>query len=90
MSTGTVLLPAAKDVRDMLAGLVGKHVAVSPGAPVTPTPDRPVVRGGLRRPGHGGQRALRHGPGCLGLHRRRAGPAAPRRLRRTRSRRTAS
>ncbi|MGZ4507303.1 MAG: hypothetical protein ACXVX8_19090, partial [Blastococcus sp.] len=39
----TVLLPAAKDVRDMLAGLVGKPVAVSPGAPVTPTPDRPVA-----------------------------------------------
>ena len=42
MSTGTVELPAAKDVRDMLAGLVGKPVAVSPGAPVTPTADKPV------------------------------------------------
>jgi hypothetical protein len=42
VSTGTVELPAAKDVRDMLAGLVGKPVAVSPGAPVTPTPDSPV------------------------------------------------
>jgi hypothetical protein len=39
----TVLLPAAKDVRDMLAGLVGRNVVVSPGAPVTPTPDRPVA-----------------------------------------------
>ena len=39
----TVLLPAAKDVRDMLAGLVGKAVAVSPGAPVTPAPNRPVA-----------------------------------------------
>jgi hypothetical protein len=39
----TVLLPAAKDVRDMLAGLVGKPVAVSPGAPVTPAPNRPVA-----------------------------------------------
>jgi len=39
----TVLLPAAKDVRDMLAGLVGKQVAVSPGAPVTPAPNRPVA-----------------------------------------------
>jgi hypothetical protein len=36
------LLPAAKDVRDMLAGLVGRNVTVSPGAPVTPAPDRPV------------------------------------------------
>ncbi len=42
MSTGTVELPAAKDVRDMLAGLIGKPVAVSPGAPVTPAPERPV------------------------------------------------
>jgi hypothetical protein len=39
----TVLLPAAKDVRDMISGLVGKEVAVSPGAPVTPEPDRPVT-----------------------------------------------
>ena len=39
----TVLLPAAKDVRDMLSGLVGKPVAVSPGAPVTPEPLRPVT-----------------------------------------------
>ena len=38
----TVLLPAAKDVRDMLAALVGRNVTVSPGAPVTPAPDRPV------------------------------------------------
>jgi hypothetical protein len=38
----TVLLPAAKDVRDMLTGLVGKPVGVNPGAPVTPTPDKPV------------------------------------------------
>jgi hypothetical protein len=43
VSTGTVELPAAKDVRDMLAGLIGKQVAVSPGAPVTPTPDGPVA-----------------------------------------------
>ena len=42
MTTGTVELPAAKDVKDMLTGLVGKPVAVSPGAPVTPTPDKPV------------------------------------------------
>jgi hypothetical protein len=40
--TGTIELPAAKDVRDMLAGLLGKPVNVSPGAPVTPTPDKPV------------------------------------------------
>jgi hypothetical protein len=39
----TVLLPAAKDVRDMLSGLVGKELAVSPGAPVTPEPNRPVT-----------------------------------------------
>lgn len=38
-----ILLPAAKDVRDMLAGLVGKPVAVAPGAPVTPEPNRPVT-----------------------------------------------
>jgi hypothetical protein len=39
----TVLLPAAKDVRDRLEGRVGRTVVVSPGAPVTPTPDRPVA-----------------------------------------------
>ena len=39
----TVLLPAAKDFRDMISGLVGKEVAVSPGAPVTPEPNRPVT-----------------------------------------------
>ena len=43
MSTGVVELPAAKDVRDMLAGLVGKDVTVSPGAPVTPAENRPVA-----------------------------------------------
>jgi len=37
-----MVLPAAKDVRDMLTGLVGKDVAVAPGAPVTPTPEKPV------------------------------------------------
>jgi hypothetical protein len=42
MSTGTVQLPAAKDVKDMLSGLVGKEVSVAPGDPVTPTPDKPV------------------------------------------------
>ncbi len=40
---GTIPLPAAKDVRDMLTGLVGKPVSVTPGAPVTPAPDRPVA-----------------------------------------------
>ncbi len=39
---GIVQLPAAKDVKDMLTGLVGKEVAVSPGAPVTPAPGDPV------------------------------------------------
>jgi hypothetical protein len=39
----TVLLPAAKDVRDMLSGLIGKEVTVSPGTPVTPEPNRPVT-----------------------------------------------
>jgi hypothetical protein len=39
---GTVVIPAAKDVRDMLAGLVGKAVNVSPGGPVTPAPGKPV------------------------------------------------
>jgi hypothetical protein len=38
-----VLLPAAKDVRDMLEGLVGRTVVVSPGAPVTPAADKPVA-----------------------------------------------
>ena len=38
----TVTLPAPKDVREMLEGLVGRNVDVSPGAPVTPTPDKPV------------------------------------------------
>jgi hypothetical protein len=38
----TVVLPAAKDVRDMLAGLLGKPVAVNPGPPVTPTEKNPV------------------------------------------------
>jgi len=42
MATGTVQLPAAKDVKDMLSGLVGKEVAVFPGVPVTPAPDKPV------------------------------------------------
>jgi hypothetical protein len=42
VTTGTVEVPAAKDLRDMLTGLIGKPVSVSPGAPVTPTPDRPV------------------------------------------------
>ncbi|RBY92199.1 hypothetical protein DQ244_07850 [Blastococcus sp. TBT05-19] len=37
-----VKVPEAKDIREMLTGLVGKPVAVSPGAPVTPTPERPV------------------------------------------------
>jgi hypothetical protein len=36
------LLPASKDVREMLEGLVGRPVTVSPGAPVTPTADKPV------------------------------------------------
>jgi hypothetical protein len=39
----TVLLPASKDVKDMLSGLVGKPVTVTPGAPVTPEPNRPVT-----------------------------------------------
>jgi hypothetical protein len=38
----TVVLPAAKDVKDMLSGLLGKQVAVNPGAPVTPTEKSPV------------------------------------------------
>jgi len=38
----TVVLPAAKDVKDMLAGLVGKPVTVNPGPPVTPTEKSPV------------------------------------------------
>ena len=42
MTAPGMVLPAAKDVRDMLTGLVGKPVGVAPGAPVTPTPDKPV------------------------------------------------
>ena len=42
MTAPGLVLPAAKDVRDMLTGLVGKDVGVAPGAPVTPTPDKPV------------------------------------------------
>jgi hypothetical protein len=41
--TAPVLLPAAKDVKDMLGGLLGKNVGVLPGAPVTPTPKDPVA-----------------------------------------------
>jgi hypothetical protein len=40
--TAALQLPAAKDVKDMLSGLLGKQVAVNPGAPLTPTPDQPV------------------------------------------------
>jgi hypothetical protein len=43
MTAPGLVLPAAKDVRDMLTGLVGKDVAVAPGAPVTPTPEKPVA-----------------------------------------------
>ena len=42
MTAPVVPLPAAKDVKDMLTGLVGKPVAVSPGPPVTPTERSPV------------------------------------------------
>ena len=42
MTAPGMVLPAAKDVRDMLTGLIGKDVAVSPGGPVTPTEDKPV------------------------------------------------
>ena len=42
MTTGTVALPVAQSVREMLTGLVGKPVSVSPGAPVTPTATSPV------------------------------------------------
>ncbi len=43
MTAPGMVLPAAKDVRDMLTGLVGKDVTVAPGAPVTPTRDKPVA-----------------------------------------------
>ncbi len=43
MTAPGMVLPAAKEVRDMLTGLVGKDVAVSPGGPVTPTPTQPVA-----------------------------------------------
>ncbi|GAB3306682.1 hypothetical protein GCM10027451_14250 [Geodermatophilus aquaeductus] len=38
----TVVLPDTKAVKDMLSGLVGKPVSVTPGAPVTPTEKDPV------------------------------------------------
>jgi hypothetical protein len=38
----TVVLPDTKAVKDMLSGLVGKPVSVTPGAPVTPTAKDPV------------------------------------------------
>jgi hypothetical protein len=38
----TVVLPNAKAVKDVLSGLVGKPVGVTPGAPVTPTEKKPV------------------------------------------------
>ena len=41
--TAAVLLPAAKDVKDLLSRLLGKNVGVLPGAPVTPTPQAPVA-----------------------------------------------
>jgi hypothetical protein len=41
--TAPVLLPATKDVKDMLSALLGKNVGVLPGAPVTPTPTEPVA-----------------------------------------------
>ena len=41
--TASVLLPAAKDLKDLLSGLLGKNVGVLPGAPVTPTPTDPVA-----------------------------------------------
>ena len=42
MTAPGMVLPAAKDVRDMLTGLIGKDVAVAPGGPVTPTEGTPV------------------------------------------------
>ncbi|WP_029434214.1 hypothetical protein [Blastococcus sp. URHD0036] len=42
MSADTRVLPTSKDAKDMLSGLVGKPVAVAPGAPVTPTERSPV------------------------------------------------
>ena len=41
-AVSTVVLPDAKAVKDMLTGLLGKPVGVTPGAPVTPTPRSPV------------------------------------------------
>ena len=42
MTADTRVLPTNKDVKEMLSGLVGKAVAVAPGAPVTPTERCPV------------------------------------------------
>jgi hypothetical protein len=41
-ATETVQLPAAKALKDMLSGLVGKEVSVATGAPVAPGPGKPV------------------------------------------------
>jgi len=42
VTADTRVLPTSKDAKDILTGLVGKPVAVAPGAPVTPTERSPV------------------------------------------------
>jgi hypothetical protein len=39
----TTVLPAPKEVRDLLEGLVGRPVTVAPGDPVTPSERRPAA-----------------------------------------------
>ncbi len=39
----TTVLPAPKEVRDLLEGLVGRPVTVAPGDPVTPSDRRPAA-----------------------------------------------
>ncbi|HET9419748.1 MAG TPA: hypothetical protein VFO49_01340, partial [Nocardioides sp.] len=43
MITGTVHLPARIEVRDLLSGLLGRDVKLSPGAPMAPGPGEPIT-----------------------------------------------
>ena len=72
----------------MLAGLVGKDVAVSPGAPVTPSPNRPVTVAVYVDPDMSVNALCVMDLGASAYTGGCPGPAAPRWLRRTPSRRT--
>lgn len=44
MTVGALIaLPTAKDVRDLLEGLLGREVTVAPAAPLSPSPSRPAA-----------------------------------------------